>query len=905
MATLQAFLKDHYVKITKANASEITHKRIKDEANRIGGGTYIIKGDDLATFYGLLYNEAVIAGNIWTLTERQSGDDRILIDLDFKYAHGTARGWTMEDAEDIVSGYMEELKAMVDFKDGQKINAYIMAKDAPEHLPDGSKTKDGIHIVINLKLKRKIQMELRKRVIAKIKSTTDDTSIKDVFTKLPLTNEVEDIIDDSITKGGTDWQIIGCRKSGTAGVYKVVQKLEYEIDPQDNEWMMVRTAVNAPLPREIFNDVIVTAPKTECEYTREGQRVINPTTEANDRRDEERRQILDTAVPEDIIKLYECLDVDKRCGAGSHSNWVGVMLATKGAIGDAGKAIFVDWSYTFGDPSTRMDRGDVAELYDRSDARKLTAGSLHYWAKEDNPEKYREMFANQYRELKKKSGEEIMELILQSYTEYKMAQLFVALHGDVHVCQNREQRHYYNFTEELMWEKDSGVRIRLKMSEKIPPLFRAKSYQLAMELGAIDPIEEKDRYDAIRKKKGMCDDVADKMESTIDKDRVFKEISDIIYKPKFLDDFNKALNELPLKPRSVINMQTLEVRKRTIRDKWTYECDAEYLHDMPQHEEAMMRTYFLQLFRHRDDTMQSVLDILKSSLSGRVLRYMFFCLGAKGSNGKSLLMALIQDIFTGATDTISKKIIIQDNRATSALNTEVEKLDKCRLGITSEFSNKEKMNIKMIKEVTGGDKMNLRGMRETDKTITPTANLFAITNEMPDMKIKDPREQSAFFKRLIIVPFFAEFENSNDFKVKMLSMKSQFFTFLMRHGVIRDTFTITDEMQMAVQEYQEESTADSFADFIKATIIKCPYESTSIQGRQNTRLEQKSIIERYNSYCHELGAHPEKMTPTKWHREIMSKFGFDPSETNESGGKRYYHGIKWINNGLDHDDEDL
>jgi len=900
MATLQAFLKEKYVKITKANTPDITHKRIKDEANHIGGGTYIIKGEDLATFYELVYNEAVIAGNIWTLTERQSGDDRILIDLDFKYAHGTARGWTMEDAEDIVCGYMEELKALVDFKGGQKINAYIMAKDAPEHLPNGTKTKDGIHIIINLKLKRKLQIELRKRVIAKIKST-DDTSIKDVFNKLPLTNEVEDIIDESITKGGTDWQIIGSRKSATAGVYKVVQKLEYEIDPQDNEWMMVRTMINAPLPREIFNDVIVTAPKTECEYTREGQRLLDPTAEANARKNEERMQLLDTAVPEDIIKLYECLDVKKRCGAGTHQNWVEVMLATKGAIGDAGMAIFVDWSYAFGDPITRMEQHEVAELYSNADPRKLKAGSLHYWAKEDNPEKYRELFAKQYRELKKKSGEEIMDLILQSYTEFRMAQLFVALYGDVHVCQNREQRHYYNFTEELMWEKDGGVKIRIKLSEKLPPLFRAKSYQLAMELDTIDPIEDKARYDAISKRKRVCDDVADKMESTIDKDRVFKEISDLIYKPKFLDDFNRSKDELPIQPRSVINMQTLEVRPRTIKDKWTYECDATYLTQMSEEDTEWCNKYFLALFCGRADTMQTTLDIFKTSLSGRVVRHIFFLLGVKGSNGKSVLLKTLKRTFTGATDTISKKIIVQDSRQSSALNTEVEKLETCRMAMTSEFDNKEKMNVKMMKEVSGGDDISLRGMRETERTIRPTANLFAITNDMPSMKIKNPKEQSAFFKRLIIIPFNAEFENNTDTEAEILSKRSQILTYIIRQGVIREKFNITDEMQTAVQDYTEDNVADSFNDFIKARIERCEYDNTSIPGRQHTRLDQKSIIEGYNSYCQQLGTHPEKMTPTKWHREIMGKFGLGTTETNEGGGKRYYHGMKWMDE-LDNDD---
>jgi phage/plasmid-associated DNA primase len=314
-----------------------------------------------------------------------------------------------------------------------------------------------------------------------------------------------------------------------------------------------------------------------------------------------------------------------------------------------------------------------------------------------------------------------------------------------------------------------------------------------------------------------------------------------------------------------------------------------------------MKTYFLQLFKERADTMATTLDIFKTALSGRVVRHMFFLLGEKGSNGKSLLIKGLQKTFTGATSTISKKIIVQDNKSASALNTEVEKLEQCRMALTSEFDKNEKMNIKMIKEVSGGDNIELRGMRETERTIRPTANLFAITNEMPSMKIKNPKEQSAFFKRLIIIPFNAEFENNTEFESIFLKKKSQLLTYILKHGTIRETFNITDEMMSAVQEYTEDSTADSFDDFIKARIEVCEYEVDSIQGRQKTRLDQKSIIEAYNSYCQQLGTHPEKKTPTKWHKEIMAKFNLTATQTNESGGKRYYHGMKWLK---DEEEED-
>ena len=175
---------------------------------------------------------------------------------------------------------------------------------------------------------------------------------------------------------------------------------------------------------------------------------------------------------------------------------------------------------------------------------------------------------------------------------------------------------------------------------------------------------------------------------------------------------------------------------------------------------------------------------------------------------------------------------------------------------------------------------------------------------MTNMKIKNPKEQSAFFKRLIIIPFNAEFENNTEFEANLLKKKSILLTFIIKHGHILEKFNITDEMMSAVQDYQEDSTADSFNDFIKARIERCDYDDSSIKGRSKTRLDQKSIIEGYNHYCHELGTHPEKLTPHKWHREIMAKFNLSAEETHEGGGKRYYHGFKWIE-AEEEDEEDI
>ena len=62
--------------------------------------------------------------------------------------------------------------------------------------------------------------------------------------------------------------------------------------------------------------------------------------------------------------------------------------------------------------------------------------------------------------------------------------------------------------------------------------------------------------------------------------------------------------------------------------------------DLTEIEEKDIEQYFLDLFCGKEDTMQVVLNILKSCLTGETLRYIYFFTGS-GCNGKSLLFNIL------------------------------------------------------------------------------------------------------------------------------------------------------------------------------------------------------------------------------------------------------------------------
>ena len=94
-----------------------------------------------------------------------------------------------------------------------------------------------------------------------------------------------------------------------------------------------------------------------------------------------------------------------------------------------------------------------------------------------------------------------------------------------------------------------------------------------------------------------------------------REIADIIKDAKFADDLNKEQFVLPLKKGKMINLKTLTVYERTIKNKFNYECIANYV-EKPEDEEKDIKKYFMELFCNNEATMKCVLNIIKSIFTG-------------------------------------------------------------------------------------------------------------------------------------------------------------------------------------------------------------------------------------------------------------------------------------------------
>ncbi len=206
MSSLSDFLKAH-----KAVAGgAYTHTRIGDKTLGVFGGVFNIPDEDYAEFWKL-YSQHLQSGRQEYITEKQYPDGPIVVDLDFHYAADTEdRQHTNDDVVNIIELYAEHLTDMV-AGDMPTYEIYVSHKSAVNMLEE--KTKDGIHIFFSLRVPRIIQKALRTEMLELLPQTLEH---------LPLINDWDGVLDEGITNGGTNWNLLGSRKPGHK-VYEITR----------------------------------------------------------------------------------------------------------------------------------------------------------------------------------------------------------------------------------------------------------------------------------------------------------------------------------------------------------------------------------------------------------------------------------------------------------------------------------------------------------------------------------------------------------------------------------------------------------------------------------------------------------------------------------------------------------
>jgi P4 family phage/plasmid primase-like protien len=773
--TFTQFIKEYN---NKDKSSKPTHTRIGNTDLSIYGGSYCIPDDKHDTFY-TLYAKEIKGGKIpeyFTETQLETGGP-ILVDIDLRFDLTVVqRLYTEQHVEDVKNLYLEELKNMYQF-DEQPFYLYLFEKTKVNPVQEKKVTKDGIHMVIGIQSKREEQTYLRNRIIEQMPELWND---------LPLVNTWEEVFDQGITTGKTNWQLFGSTKPGYEP-YKLTKQYKVTFDPSDGDFTIENVTVPTVIHADLLKDVSArcgTHPryflKSEClaEITGQAQQAqrqhvsahVNQIMNHHSSNNLEVLKIKNRDMLNDYVAVFleniettnyplrETYDYtmglpEKYYGTGSYPHWIKVGWALRN-ISDILFVVWVELSAKW----EHFDFNCITEMYERwiafdvGNSNGLTRRSIMHWLKQDN-------FA-EYTKVRNQSIEYHINESLKNPKcgDVDIANVLYEFYKDQYVCTSIKGDIWYRFSEHRWRMDERGTSLRQHISDELRQVYiRLATEKKQKTISASD--EEKEKMAPFISK---IQEVIRKLGQTTEKDHIMKEA-----KEKFYDKGGVFMNRLDTNPYILcLTNGVVDFKEKIFRDGRPEDCvskctNIKYIvldesNPTPAQQQIMdeINDFMRKLFPI-PDVYNYMWEHLASTLIGTSVNQTFHMYIGKGRNGKSVLMDLMTKTLGDYKGDVPLSIITASRTKPGGLNPELVELKGVRYAVMQEPSPDEKINVGPMKMLTGGkDVIQCRAPYMPEMVrYTPQFKLCLCTNTL--MKINSLDDGT--WRRIRVVDFVSLF----------------------------------------------------------------------------------------------------------------------------------------------------
>lgn len=827
---LYQFLAAHSVE----KGAEYTHTSIGKPA-----GSYYIPIEEKDKLIDVLYDALFKKKIPIHLTEKPCQHTIIKADLDFKFElEQSERKYNIEHIRGIVELYNNAIKNYLEVTDDQ-LKAFIFERDAP--YKDKGNTKDGVHLMYPyIVCDTSIQHLIRDNVLLKCPT---------ILAQIGCKNNFDDIVDKSVISTN-NWLMYGCSKP-VAKPYK----LSHVFDVDFNDLNIKKYNSNEKELMKILSirdhDITKSIPiKNEFKYLLDKQKPVAKSKKIVKvtKLSCTQNHVHDDINLEEVRELVKILSPTR---AETYHNWIEVGLC----LHNIDSSLLDSW-IEFSKKSPKFHDGECEESWSNMNSSDdgLGVGSLHRWAKLDNPRDYEVLTRNNI-------SKDILKS--QSQTTQDVANVVHSMYKYQYVCTSLKHNSWYEFKNHRWIAIDSGVSLRKKLgNEVVNEYLRLITYYNQAAYDQQD--EQKDQY--LQKAKNLTD-VTYKLRDYAFKEKIIKECQIMFYDSKFTGNLD-ANPDLVGFENGVYNLKTGEFRDGRPEDYISLTTGNDYI-EYDQDDEKIIAIYnFLSQVFPIEDTRDYVCSLLASFLEGRNPNEKFHIWTGVGGNGKSKLLELFEMSAGNYTAKIPVSALTQRNhQSSSSANPEVARLKGIRTVSAQEPEEGQKFNIGLIKEWTGGDKISCRPLYGEQFDFKPQFKMIFCCNHLPSL----PPDDEGTWRRISVVEFKSRFvdnpDPSNPFEFKkdchltdkLYSWKEAFMYILLMHYKDYNKRGLVEPMSVKTATIEYQHMNDVYSDFITDCIEKEEKSSLSLedtfklfkdwwkdnyQGKAPSRKDMKGCIEK-------------------------------------------------------------
>jgi len=750
-----------------------THTRIGDNALSVKGGVYTIS--NLNEFYSKYIKHVFEDSKFEFLTEKQHLDaGPLLVDFDFRYDTSIEeKQHTLEHITSMIDLYFQEISNMLNIPRSTTIPVFIFEKEDVNMLDEI--TKDGIHMIIGIHMDRTLQMMLRSKIMI---------GLKEIWEELPLQNTWDEVLDEGITRGTTNWQLYGSRKPGNQ---PYIFKSYYDLELIEDAWCLNINDVRKFDLKLRFNELTAQylrhqqfemsdAIKDEYEQfkslkkntTRKSKiRIVDRNKPMNilevttkDELDDLVEQFLkNTDIQDYFIKethLYTmCLTENYY---SPYDKWIRVGWALK----NTHENMFVTWM-AFSAQSPKFDFDKISDFYemwcrfDRSNDDGLTKRSIIYWAKNDNNQAYQG--------IREETIDYFVEKTIENDTDFDFAQVLFHMYKDDFTCVSIKRDIWYIYNNHRWEENEGGTNLRMSISKELHNIYFSKINEISkyMSSGALD--SSSDKYAALQVKFKKIANICNDLKRRGIKDNIMREAKEIFYDSEFIDKID-ANPRLLCFNNGILDFNTQEFRKGKPDDYLAKSTKINYVKlDYNKHKQYIdeINDFMNKLFPELE-LRNYMWEHLASTLIGENNDQTFNIYNGNGSNGKSKLVELMSACLGDYKATVPITLITAKRNSIGSTSSEVVQLKGARYAVMQEPSKGDRINEGIMKEITGGDPLQGRALFKDSITFIPQFKLVVCTNTLLDVNSND----EGTWRRICVCEFKSKFCSKDDFDSERL-----------------------------------------------------------------------------------------------------------------------------------------
>jgi hypothetical protein len=346
------------------------------------GGAYYIQSEYTDQFHKLYTNDLLNNKDLF-ITEKHSDISPVLIDFDLRFNKDeTERKYTSIDLIDkIVVGYIDKIKSYVELP--EKVEVYVMEKSKPVYDEKKNLVKDGFHIMMpNIVTRPSVQLLVRKELLERY---------NELMINGGSINIIDDIFDECVIDKN-NWILYGSKKPG-GEAYKVThhwstspdgEKTENELLEIDTDYIKTLSIRNKytetiikPEHKDAINVLDREHKAKELNIIKIKDNLNKTVLTDNDNNFKLKTDAEDIELAKKIVKI-----LDKK-RAENYVDWIKVGWCLRNIHIE----LLEDWE-EFSKQSEKYEKGCFDNVWFRMTEGTLNMGTLHYWAKNDNPEKY-------------------------------------------------------------------------------------------------------------------------------------------------------------------------------------------------------------------------------------------------------------------------------------------------------------------------------------------------------------------------------------------------------------------------------------------------------------------------------------------------------------------------------------